>query len=356
MTGSSPAVVAPRTAPRVTVVVVPRERFSHSKVALETLYQNTALPFELAYVDVNSPRHVARYLRQQAAERNFQLIRRERYLSPNQARNVGLAAVTSEYVVFIDNDCEVAPGCLAALLRCAEETGAWAVAPVYFERGSTRRVHMAGASGGIVEQNGVRDCKYAHLHLDCPVDELVPSLRRAETDLFEFHCVLLRRSALDLLGPLDEQLSALEQEDLALSIRAAGGTIYLEPEAQVTYALGDKIDRADAAYVRLRWSADWNRRSIDHFRTKWILKPGWGEDTVDWCNEHRRQLLSASRTPSVLVRRALRRLRELMPIRLMTPLRAVVAQLAVPQFVEPKPAVSTSRVSVPKVTVRGLPD
>jgi glycosyltransferase involved in cell wall biosynthesis len=166
---------------------------------------------------------VARYLRQQAAERNFQLIRRERYLSPNQARNVGLAAVTSDYVVFIDNDCEVAPGCLAALLRCAEETGAWAVAPVYFERGSTRRVHMAGASGGIVEQNGVRDCKYAHLHLDCPVDELVPSLRRAETDLFEFHCVLLRRSALDLLGPLDEQLlSALEHEDLALSIRAAG--------------------------------------------------------------------------------------------------------------------------------------
>ena len=101
----------------------------------------------------------------------------------------------------------------------------------------------------------------------------MPSLRRAETDLFEFHCVLLRRSALDLLGPLDEQLSALEQEDLALSIRAAGGTIYLEPEAQVTYALGDKIDRADAAYVRLRWSADWNRRRIDHFRTKWILKP-----------------------------------------------------------------------------------
>jgi len=106
---------------------VPRERFSHSKVALETLYQNTALPFELAYVDVNSPRHVARYLRQQAAERNFQLIRRERYLSPNQARNVGLAAVTSEYVVFIDNDCEVAPGCLAALLRCAERPahGRW---------------------------------------------------------------------------------------------------------------------------------------------------------------------------------------------------------------------------------------
>jgi len=327
MTGSSPAAVA--TAPRITVVVVPRERFSHSKVALETLYQNTALPFELTYVDANSPRHVARYLRQQAAERNFQLIRRERYLSPNQARNVGLAAVTSEYVVFIDNDCEVAPGCLAALLRCAEETGAWAVAPVYFERDSAvRRVHMAGAKVAIVEQNGVRDYECAHFHLDCPVDELVPSLRRAETDLFEFHCVLLRRSALDLLGPLDEQLSALEQEDLALSIRAAGGTIYLEPEAQVTYALGDTIDHADAAYVRLRWSEDWNRRSVAHFRTKWNLKPGWGEDTVDWCNEHRHRVLSASRTPS-LVRRALRRLkRQLMTIRSITPLQAEVAPAA----------------------------
>jgi GT2 family glycosyltransferase len=331
MPPSSPAVVAQPTASRVTIVVVPRERFSHSKAALETLYQNTAQPFELMYVDVNSPRHVAGYLRQRAAERNFQLIRRERYLSPNQARNVGLGDVTSEYVVFIDNDCEVAPGCLSALLRCAEETGAWAVAPVYFERDSAaRRVHMAGARVAIVEQDGVRDYECAHFHLDCPVDELLPSLRRAETDLFEFHCVLLRRSALDLLGPLDEQLlSALEQEDLSLSIRAAGGTIYLEPEAQVTYALGDRIDRADAAYVRLRWSDDWNRRSVGHFRKKWNLKPGWGEDTVDWCNQHRRQLLSARRTPSVLVRRALRRLRRrLMPIRPMTPLRAAVRPAA----------------------------
>jgi GT2 family glycosyltransferase len=327
----SPSVAANSLASRVAVVVVPRERFSHSKAALETLYQNTAQPFELIYVDVNSPRQVAGYLRQRAAERNFQLIRRERYVSPNQARNVGLAAVTSEFVLFIDNDCEVAPGCLSALLRCADETGAWAVAPVYFERdAAVRRVHMAGARVTIVEQGGVRDYVCEHFHLDCPVVELVPSLRRAETDLFEFHCVLLRRSAFDRLGPLDEQLlSALEQEDLALLIRAAGGTIYLEPEAQVTYALGDRIDRADAAYLRLRWSDDWNRRSVGHFRRKWKLKRGWGEDTVEWCNEHRRKLLSARRTPPVLVRQALQRLqRRLMNSRAVTLLRSAVRPAA----------------------------
>jgi GT2 family glycosyltransferase len=330
MSSSSPAAVA-QPASRVSIVVVPRERFSHSQAALEALYQNTAEPFELKYVDVNSPRHVADYLRQRATERNFQLIRRERYLSPNQARNIGLASVTSEYVMFIDNDCEVAPGCLSALLRCADETGAWAVAPVYFERTATaRRLHMAGARVAIVEQNGVRDYECTHFHLDRPVDELLPSLRRAETDLFEFHCVLLRRSALDLLGPLDEQLlGALEGEDLSLLIRAAGGTIYLEPEAQVTYALSDTIDRADAAYVRLRWSDDWNRRSVGHFREKWNLKPGWGEDTIDWCNQHRRRLLAASRTPSVLVRRALRRLKQrLMPISPMTLLHASIKPAA----------------------------
>src|SRR4030095_16009242 len=102
-----------------------------------------------------------------------------------------------------------------------------------------------------------------------------------------------------------------------------------ERNAQVPSALSDTIDRADAAYVRLRWSDDWNRRSVDHFRKKWNLKPGWGEDTVDWCNQHRRRLLSAGRTPWALIRRAISRLRHrFMAIRPMTLLRAAITPAA----------------------------
>ena len=44
----------------VTVVVVPRERFSMAARALDVLYERTASPFSLVYVDAGSPRPVRR--------------------------------------------------------------------------------------------------------------------------------------------------------------------------------------------------------------------------------------------------------------------------------------------------------
>jgi GT2 family glycosyltransferase len=115
----------------VTIVVVPRERFSLAERSLESLYEHTAHPFSLVYVDGRSPRHIKRYLETQAREKGFELIRAERYLSQNQARNLGLRRVNSPYVVFTDNDVLFSPGWLDALVRCAEETGAWVVGPMY---------------------------------------------------------------------------------------------------------------------------------------------------------------------------------------------------------------------------------
>jgi hypothetical protein len=50
----------------VTIVVVPRDHFSDTQEALESVYANSNFPFDLVYVDGGSPKPVARYLRQQA--------------------------------------------------------------------------------------------------------------------------------------------------------------------------------------------------------------------------------------------------------------------------------------------------
>src|SRR5262249_24309080 len=47
--------------PDVTIVVVPRERFSFARASLEALYRHTDPPFHLVYVDGGSPRRVRRY-------------------------------------------------------------------------------------------------------------------------------------------------------------------------------------------------------------------------------------------------------------------------------------------------------
>src|ERR1700691_3856723 len=149
--------------PAVTVVVVPRERFSYSRTSLESLHANTHLPFRLIYVDGGSPAHIKRYLESQAAEKRFQLIRTEHYLSPNQARNIGLRQADTKYVVFLDNDVEVAPGWLSALLECAEETNASLVGPVCCIGLPVHQlIHMAGGEARICEREGRRSLYEKH--------------------------------------------------------------------------------------------------------------------------------------------------------------------------------------------------
>ena len=64
--------------PAVTVIVVPRERFSSVPRSLECVYRDTNVPFNLVYVDGGSPEKTKRYLEAEARSRGFQLIRTSR--------------------------------------------------------------------------------------------------------------------------------------------------------------------------------------------------------------------------------------------------------------------------------------
>ena len=67
--------------PLVTIVVVPRERFSCARASLESIYEHTTIPFELVYVDGNSPKDVYQYLKAKSQEKQFKLVRNlETYL------------------------------------------------------------------------------------------------------------------------------------------------------------------------------------------------------------------------------------------------------------------------------------
>lgn len=114
---------------RATIIVTQRERFGMTEESLDSLYQHTP-DARMIYVDGNSPRRVASDLKRESEMRGFTLIRTEKFLTPNQARNIGVAAADTEYVVFVDNDVPYTPGWLDRLIACADETGAWVVAPL----------------------------------------------------------------------------------------------------------------------------------------------------------------------------------------------------------------------------------
>lgn len=289
---------------RLTVIVVARERFSAARRSLESLLESSNEPFDLIYVDSDSPQRFRSRLERVQAEGGLQLIEAERGLGPNHARNLGLMRAQTPYVVFLDNDVVVGPGTLEALVRCADETGAWLVGPLYLE-GSPRegRIHMAGGESRIVENAGKRDLYERDRMRGHRVGDLDQPLERSATELLELHCVLARRQVFDSIGPLDEELLSIrDQDDLCLGVRAAGGSLYIEPSVWVSYLSPPPILPSDRSYYQQRWSRAWIERTLRHFHQKWHLDIALEDPRYDWLWSRADLWKTQLRRPGHLVR------------------------------------------------------
>ena len=263
--------------PAITLIVAPRERFSYIQPSLESIYKHTRLPFELIYVDIDSPRYLRHYLAQSAAERNFTLVRTNRFLSPNQVRNLGLSYATTDYVLFIDNDIHVSPGWLKKLWQCAQETDATVVAPLMcIGKPLHERILMAGGEiKFFVETDGQRE--YRRLYKKCHLVNRSATLMKRQMhqrpcDYAELSCMLVKRNIFDQIGPLDENLlTSCEHLDFCLSVAQTGGKIYCEPASVVTYVPEAPCRWSELLYFMLRWSDAWEADSLIYFQKKWAL-------------------------------------------------------------------------------------
>lgn len=276
-TENTTAAISHETKPRVTLVVVPRERFSYTAKSLESIYEHTSYPFQLVYVDGGSPPKVRRYLEEQAQLKGFELIRTEQYLSPNLARNIGLSRVQTEYVVFIDNDVVVSPDWLTHLMQCADETQADVVGPLTcISLPLHSKVHCAGGLAHILEsqkdgqvKRRIREKQY---FAERKLKDVRDRLQRHQTELAEFHCMLVRTSIFQQVGLLDEGLlSTREHIDFCMLVTQAGGTIYFEPSSLITYVPGPPMEPSDVPYYMLRWSDAWEVDSLNRIQEKWGL-------------------------------------------------------------------------------------
>ncbi|MBF2063847.1 MAG: glycosyltransferase [Calothrix sp. C42_A2020_038] len=258
--------------PQVTIVVVPRERFSYTRESLESIYKYTTVPFKLIYVDGNSPATVQQYLQEQADSKGFELIRTNYYLSPNRARNMGLAKVSTKYVVFLDNDVIVSPNWLEALVRCAEETGAAVIGPLMCHEEPVHEiVHCAGGETHvIVDATGRRRLREKMYKQGHKVADVLPKMERIQTELCEFHCMFVRTKIFERLGMFDEaMLNTKEHLDFCMNVIQVGETVYFEPESIVTYVPGPPLEWTDIHFYMLRWSDAWELASLSRLREKW---------------------------------------------------------------------------------------
>jgi GT2 family glycosyltransferase len=258
----------------ITIVVVPRERFSYTRESLESIFAYTPIPYKLVYVDGNSPPQMQQYLQAQAQEKGFELIRTDHYLSPNHARNLGLTNVDTKYVVFVDNDVVVTPGWLEALVNCANETDATVVGPLMCQYLPLHEdIHFAGGESRVIRdvkgRNRLREKMYRQGQ---PVAKVRSQLQRSQTELCEFHCALVRTEIFDRIGKFDEaMLNTKEHVDFCMAIAQAGGSVYFEPACIATYVPSSPLALSDWHFYMLRWSDAWELESLRRLQQKWDL-------------------------------------------------------------------------------------
>ncbi|GAC1311986.1 MAG: hypothetical protein NVS2B3_16950 [Vulcanimicrobiaceae bacterium] len=260
---------------RITIAVTPRESFARSEAALESLLE-TVPDARLVYVDGNSPPRVARYLRERSRSAGFELIRRERYLTQNEGRNIAMRHIGAcDFVLFVDNDIVFRAGWLERLVRCADETGAGVAVPlICIGEPAFERIHFYSGVAEIERTGSGGRLRIEHPHAGSRVADVASELRRVRCSMVESHCMLVRTDLLKRLGDFDEGLlSANDHVDLSLLAGAAGATLWVEPESVVNQLLPETLPRgwSDLPFFFLRWSDAWNRPSIEHFRAKWDI-------------------------------------------------------------------------------------
>ena len=268
--------------PTVTLIVTQRERFCLTKPSLESILADyPAYPFELIYVDGNSPPHIAQYLRQQAEKYDFiTLMRQEHYLRSNEARNLALSlSKNADYVVFLDNDDIVEPGWLKPLVDCAEEENAAIVSPLILQNYPQlpeKEVHVAGIKTTWRQRKfGKKWFEQKQLYYAKKLQEVEENITRSVMDSVEFHCLLVRRSVFNKVE-LDNVFDSLASHtDLCMQVQAQGGVVYLEPSSMITFLNPRQVNYfapSDLPFYRYKWSEKATREIFNRCIKKWKLE------------------------------------------------------------------------------------
>jgi len=247
-----------------TVAIIPRDSFSMTSQVIERVIDSTKGHLKLVVVDSCMPQDVRQSLEQKSRLAGFTLLRANRYATPNQMRNAVLTHVKTKYVVYVDNDVLVTKGWLDALVKCAEETRAWIVGPLICER-LPEATYVHGYDGEMeIRKPDQASRVYHDLHFNAhvPLEDVRHSLRRQETQVAEFHAMLVAMEAIETLGTFDEELANMyENGDICLRVREAGRLVMLEPTSIVTYLPPTRLSSQDRYFFELRWGEAWTELS-----------------------------------------------------------------------------------------------
>lgn len=192
-------------APCVSVVVPTADRAPYLEVALASLAaQDLDEPYEVIVVDDGSRDRTPEVV-ERAGVRS---LRHDPPRGANAARNAGARLAQADLIALVDDDVEAPPGWLRALVD-----------------GARRHPH-AEAFGGPIRARLEGPAPRACGRELPPITTLDLGPADVDTELVWSANMLVRRSALERIGPFDEGLATGgDEEDWLRRLRAAGGRV-----------------------------------------------------------------------------------------------------------------------------------
>ncbi len=244
--------------PAISIVVVTFNKVEHTYECLESLLAHADVPYELIVVDNASSDRTPELLDRL---RNVTVLRNEANVGFGRACNQAAERAQGEHLLFLNNDAELAPHCLSALLetvvadpRCGA-VGGRLVLP-------DGRLQEAGS---ILWDDGSAE-SYGR-SLDPFASEF--SYRR-EVDFCSGALLLVRRGLFEKLGGFDDRFAPAyyEDADLCMGIRRLGYRVVYQPAATARHQehgsssvreARDLTERNHARFVE-KWKDDLSRQ------------------------------------------------------------------------------------------------
>jgi Glycosyl transferase family 2 len=256
----------------VTILIVPRDRFSSVVPCAESVVQNTREPYDLVFLDFGYDKATRDRLQAVCSGVPTQFVDCGRAI-PMAALRSFVPRLTTRYLAWLDNDTFVTPGWLGALLDRAA-AGAQVILPVTLEREGLdvdpRRIPLRNhISHSELREVTVRGRKYVFDHK--PYRRAAPEElpKEAHTvDFFELHAFFIETAVLARLDIPD--MVVREHIDLGIQLHRLGIPIWCEPRSSVIFDnIHTRPTLGDIRFFQYRWAEPLIDRSHDLFEKRW---------------------------------------------------------------------------------------
>lgn len=255
----------------LTVGFIARERFSAAEQSLASVLASNA-PIQCIIVDCAIPEKYSAKLYEIIEEHdNCRVIKTEGYIGSNEARNIVFDASETEFICWIDNDVLVEPDSFSLLLNACIDKPSDVVVPMIFERfNGLEWFHMDDRQGFIKKVEGSIPPRLEIVNRDYSV-MINDSNSYIDMEMFENHCVLLRRSVAEKIAPLNPALNTRQEVDLSLALYHIEAKVIMEPKCKVTFLSPPPIEDEERNFFNFKWDLETAENNHHEIVENWDL-------------------------------------------------------------------------------------